>query len=111
MSRPQKCRRICSLPQTDGFEPIGDNKNTLDFVVLSIDEYEVIRLIDFEKLTQEQCAAQMFVSRTTITSIYDLARFKLADAIINSKKIIIAGGKYKICEHNVECCGNGCKHK
>jgi predicted DNA-binding protein (UPF0251 family) len=99
------------MPQTDGFEPIKENRTLFDQVVLNIDEYEVIRLIDFEKLTQEQCAIQMAVSRTTITSIYDFARYKIADALINGKKLIIDGGEFKLCEHNAECCGKGCKHK
>ncbi|MFA9377622.1 MAG: DUF134 domain-containing protein [Lachnotalea sp.] len=110
MPRPRKCRRICSMPQTDGFEPINGKQITYDEVILNLDEYEVIRLIDFEKLTQEQCAAQMIVSRTTVTSIYEAARFKMADAFINGKKLIIDGGKFRLCEHNKECCGKGCKN-
>jgi hypothetical protein len=80
-------------------------------VVLNIDEYEVVRLIDLEKLTQEQCAIQMVVSRTTITGIYETARFKIADALINGKKLVIEGGEFSLCEHNKECCGKGCRHK
>ncbi|SEW43641.1 Predicted DNA-binding protein, UPF0251 family [[Clostridium] fimetarium] len=95
------------MPQNVGFEPIGENKNMDDFVKLNVDEYEVIRLIDFEKLTQEQCATQMFVSRTTITSIYGLARYKMADALINGKKLMVSGGEFKLCEHNRECCRKG----
>ena len=82
MPRPRKCRRICSMPQTDGFEPIREKAALCDEVFLNIDEYEAIRLIDFEKFTQEQCAAQMVVSRTTITGIYEEARYKIADALI-----------------------------
>ena len=107
MPRPRKCRRICSMPQNIGFDPIGENKNINDFVKLNVDEYEVIRLIDFEKLTQEQCANQMVVSRTTITSIYGIARYKIADALINGKKLVIDGGEFKLCEHNKECCRKG----
>jgi len=110
MPRRRKCRRICSMPQAAGFEPIRENGTLYEEVVLNIDEYEVIRLIDFEKLTHEQCAVQMVVSRTTITSIYEGARFKIADALINGKKLIIVGGEFVLCEHNGECCGKGCKH-
>jgi len=107
MPRPQKSRRICSIPQNVGFKPIGENKDSQNFIKLNVDEYEVIRLIDFEKLTQEQCAVQMAVSRTTITSIYGLARYKIADALINGKKLVIGGGEIKLCEHNRECCRKG----
>jgi Predicted DNA-binding proteins len=99
------------MPLSYGFEPIRQNGAIHDDVLLNIDEYEVIRLVDFEKLTQEQCAVQMGVSRTTITGIYDGARFKIADALINDKKLVIDGGDFILCEHNRECCGKGCKHK
>lgn len=111
MPRPRKCRRICSMPITDGFKPLSENASLDGEVVLSIDEYEVIRLIDFEKLTQEQCSIQMVVSRTTITSIYDTARSNIADALINEKKLVIDGGEFIICELNKECCGKGCSYK
>jgi len=107
MPRPRKCRRICSMPNSIGFEPMGEAKNIDEFVKLNVDEYEVIRLIDLEKLTQEQCATHMVVSRTTITSIYGTARFKIADALINGKKLVIDGGKFELCEHTKECCRKG----
>ena len=110
MPRRRKCRRICSMPTTDGFEPIRERDTLYDEVVLNLDEYEVIRLLDLNKLTQEQCAVQMVVSRTTITSIYEGARFKIADALINGKKLVIDGGEIILCEHHGECCGKGCKH-
>lgn len=110
MPRPRKCRRICSMPRNDGFEPISNNLAISGEVVLNIDEYEVIRLIDLEKLTHEQCAVQMGVSRTTITGIYDAARYKIADALINGKRLVVEGGEFILCEHSKECCGKGCRH-
>ena len=111
MPRHRKNRRICSLPKTEGFQPISENKTLYEEVILNIDEHEVIRLIDLEKLTQEQCAVQMAVSRTTITNIYEGARFKIADALINTKKLVVDGGEFILCEHKEECCGKGCKYK
>lgn len=111
MPRPRKCRRICSMPSIGGFKPISENMGLNGEVLLNIDEYEVLRLIDFEKLTQEQCAVQMVVSRTTITNIYDSARFKIADALIHGKSLLIDGGEFILCEHNKRCCGKGCRHQ
>ena len=74
MPRPQKCRRICFTPQYDSFYP--ENSQTDDTITLTLDEYEVIRLVDLEKKTHEQCSAQMDVSRTTVTEIYESARYK-----------------------------------
>ena len=65
-------------------------------IVLSIDEYETIRLIDLEKMTQEQYTNLMGVSRTTVTAIYDSARRKLAQMIIEGKALHIAGGSYEL---------------
>lgn len=108
MPRPRKCRRICTVPEAEGFFPIGADLGPE--VILAVDEYEAIRLIDFEKFTQEQCAKQMNVSRTTITNIYENARYKLADALIHRKKLSISGGDVQICPFHKECCGQGC-HK
>ena len=110
MPRHRKCRRICSMPQHGGFYPMNERDITNDEVVLTVDEYETVRLIDYEKLTQEQCALQMAVSRTTITGIYESARYKIADALTHGKKLLIIGGEFTLCEHNGQCCGQGCKH-
>ena len=72
MARPSRCRRICSEPAYESFIPEGIPCQGQ--VILTLDEYEVIRLIDLEKLTHEQCARQMDISRTTVTEIYEAAR-------------------------------------
>jgi len=70
-----------------------------------VDEYETIRLIDLEELTQEQCAGQMNVARTTVQGIYNQARKKLAEALINGRRLKIEGGDYKICDGLQKHCG------
>lgn len=107
MPRPRRCRRVCAEPDYSEFLPggipCGEN------VLLTVDEYEVIRLIDLEKLTHEQCAKRMDISRTTVTEIYESAREKIADSIVNGKKMIIKGGNYRLCEGNAAVlCGNKC---
>jgi len=76
---------------------------------MTVDEYEVIRLIDYENCTQEECAEQINVARTTVQSIYDNARKKIADVIVNGKKLVIEGGEYKLCDRFSENCGKGCR--
>lgn len=79
-------------------------------VILSVDEYEVIRLIDLESMTQEQCANKMDIARTTVTGIYDGARKKIADALINQKRLVIAGGHFSLCDGKSRGCGGrGCR--
>ena len=69
MPRPPRCRRICGVPQVDTFCPNGC-ENT-EPILLTLDEYEVIRLVDLEQQTHEQCAAQMDISRSTVQEIYE----------------------------------------
>ena len=102
MARPKKCRRVCRTPVIRSFAP---DRSAGEQVVLTLDEMECIRLLDWEKLTQEQCASQMLVTRTTVTAIYDSARRKLADALVNGKLLQISGGEVHICEHSHDCCG------
>ncbi len=94
MPRPKRCRRICGYPDFWSFSPEG--ADAPETIVFTLDEYEAVRLIDYRKLTQEECAAQMGVSRATVTGICENARYKLADAMVNGKRIRITGGSYRI---------------
>ncbi|MEG2037920.1 MAG: DUF134 domain-containing protein [Ruthenibacterium sp.] len=109
MARPIKRRRICQLPQTAEFAPC--NRRQTACVALAVDEYETIRLIDALGFTQEECAAQMNVARTTVQAMYDLARKKLADAVVNGKRLVIRGGHYDLCGDAAHCCGKNCNRR
>jgi len=80
---------------------------------MSVDEYETIRLIDIEGFTQEMCAKQMNVARTTIQGIYEVARRKVADTLVNGKVLLIEGGEYLLCDQDHPTCSNerGCRHR
>ena len=109
MARPVKRRRICQLPRTDGFAPCSVQNPELTEITL--DEYEAIRLIDYLGLSQEECAAQMNVARTTVQAIYDAARRKLADMLVNGKRLNISGGHYDLCPFGESCCGKNCARR
>ena len=94
MPRPKRCRRICGYPDYWSFIP--EDAEHDDTVVLTLDEFETIRLIDYRRMTQEECAETMGVSRATVAGIYEKARYKIADAMVNGKRIRIAGGSYMI---------------
>lgn len=106
MARPCKKRRVCMNPTYNEFEPIG--VKTDNIVSLTVDEFECLRLLDYERITQEECAIKMMVARTTVTLIYQEARYKLMDALINGKKIIISGGNYHLCSEHHNCRGYNC---
>lgn len=97
MPRPPRCRRICQAPQYETFSPEGCPEES-EAIKLTLDEYEVIRLVDLEKKTHEQCAAQMDISRTTVTEIYESAREKIARCIVYGQRLVISGGNYRLCE-------------
>ena len=91
MPRPFKCRRIEQLPVYRSFSP--DDITAAESVQMTVDEYETLRLLDDEGLTQEACAARMNIARTTVTAIYDSARRKVADALVRGKRLLITGGR------------------
>ena len=111
MPRPPRCRRICQAPQYESFSPEECPRES-EAVTLTLDEYEVIRLVDLEKKTHEQCAAQMDISRTTVTEIYETAREKIARCIVLGQRLVIAGGNYRLCEGREHTrCGKCCCRK
>ncbi|MEG0756681.1 MAG: DUF134 domain-containing protein, partial [Oscillospiraceae bacterium] len=61
MSRPCKRRRICALPCCESFGPTDGGKTARQKIVMTLDEFESVRLIDLEGMTQEQCALRMNV--------------------------------------------------
>lgn len=107
MGRPRINRRICGLPENNSFGPLDKEIFPDDILELGLDEFEAIRLIDLVECTQDEVAAQMGVSRTTLQACYEKARRKLADALVNGKHLVIQGGTYVVCPHSRECCNKG----
>lgn len=101
------------MPENRRFGPIGLLRMEESSVVnMTVDEYETIRLIDLEGFTQEECANQMNVARTTVQGIYERARRKLAESLVNGKMLRIEGGEYEICDGTGPCCGgSGCRRR
>lgn len=93
MSRPKQCRKIGIPPMMKGFKPFGIPCSKLGQVVLQYDEYEAIRLLDYEGLNQVDAAEKMNVSRPTLTRIYEKARKTIAQALVEGKTIVIEGGE------------------
>ena len=96
MVRPNRCRRVNLEPNITYFKPRGIPLVELAEVILHVDEFEAVRLKDFERLEQEECAKKMNISQPTFHRLVFSARKKIADAIVNGKAIKIEGGNYKI---------------
>ena len=58
MPRPRKCRKVCHMPKVCNFVPVGQDENQAT-VVLTVDEFEAIRLIDEQGFSQEECSSYM----------------------------------------------------
>lgn len=95
MARPSKSKRVCRLPIHQEFRTCramtGDNQ-----LILSVEEYETIRLIDYLGMTQQECADQMQVGRVTVQMLYTAARKKLARFLVEGTALSIQGGNYEL---------------
>ncbi len=89
MPRPMKWKKVCCLPESSKFGPLDLKVDDENNVRMTVDEYEAIRLIDLEGFTQEECAKQMDVARTTVQGIYAEARKKIAESLVNGKVLLI----------------------
>ncbi|MFO8001428.1 MAG: DUF134 domain-containing protein [Marinilabilia sp.] len=108
MPNQRRHRKVESPPSMEGFKPFGIKMKHLEKVVLYFEEYEAIRLIDYENMNQEAAAARMNVSRPTFTRVYKHARKTIAQALVEGKAILIEGGTY-ISENYWVRCNNCCK--
>ncbi|MDN5351832.1 MAG: uncharacterized protein PWQ12_751 [Clostridiales bacterium] len=116
IARPRKWKRVCGMPHITSFiaeNRISDEEQQLFerpslLTRLTVEEYEVVRLIDRENLTQEECALQMEVSRPTVQILYNEARKKIAAFLTEGGRLEIEGGSYKLCSDDcdVKRCGN-----
>ena len=96
MPRPKHPRHIASEPLVREFQPEkGSGKGA---VSLSLDEYEAIRLIDYQGMDQSQAAEVMKVSRQTVGRILKAGRYKQACALVEGKGLRLGGGCYKVRE-------------
>ena len=92
MPRPKCCRQVGDMPYKTCFRPEGATPCSFEVVLLTLDEYEAIRLADLEGLYHEQAASRMNVSRQTFGRIIEAARRKVADVLVNGKVLKIEGG-------------------
>lgn len=95
MPRPRICRRVRFRPRINYFKPAGKRIVDLEEVILTIEEYESVRLVDLEEIEQIKAGKQMKISQPTFSRILKSARKKISEAIVKGKAIKIQGGDYK----------------
>ncbi len=90
MARPKIPRQICGSPAQSCFKPNGIPMAELDRVYLQADEFEAIRLVDYQGMQQQQAAVKMGVSRQTLANLVKAARKKVADSLLNGKALMMS---------------------
>ena len=96
MVRPRIRRLVREMPKVFYYKPFGIPLRELSVQVLSISEYESLKLKDYEKYSQIEASVMMKVSQPTFNRLYLEARKKLAKAIVEGLAIKIEGGNYKM---------------
>ena len=95
MPRPNKPKCVQKLPICQTYYPAG-KENSCHEIVLSVEEYETLRLLDYQGMTQAQCARQMGIARATVQSLYTEARKKTARFLVEGAGLCIRGGNFCI---------------
>jgi len=89
MVRPCIRRRVRGRPNSSYFKPAGIRMIELEETILTLPEFEAIRLVDLNEVPQEEAGRDMQISQSTLSRILKSGRKKIADAIVNGKAIKI----------------------
>ena len=100
MPRPPKCRFIEALPNIQYFKPHRVPMRLLEEIILPVEGFEALRLVEIEGLDQDQASARMKISRQTFGRILSAARKTLAKAVVQGMALRIEGGHYEVNENN-----------
>ena len=107
MPRKKRNRRIQVPPVIKGMSVYGIRGRKSNEVILHLEEYEAIRLLDYQNLTQEEAAVYMDVSRPTLTRIYEEARRKVATSFVEGRDLLFRGGDVYFDKNWYKC--NNCQ--
>jgi predicted DNA-binding protein (UPF0251 family) len=92
MPRPVQSRKISRFPGKNLYKPAGIPGCELQIISLGLDEFEALRLADYQQMYQEEAAEKMGVSRQTFGRIVTTARKKVAQALTEGMGLKIEGG-------------------
>jgi len=103
MARTEKSRKVCNPPRMVGFRPFGQEIREQEPVVIHFDEYESLKLVGYDLLSQEDAAVRMNISRPTLTRIYNNALHKMIRAFVEGRAIFIRGGNIEFDREWYKC--------
>ncbi|MCX6163270.1 MAG: DUF134 domain-containing protein [Ignavibacteriae bacterium] len=107
MARPIKPRKLLLPHKEISFIPEKEDDTHKEIVTLLSEEYEVIKLVDYENMNHLQAAKVLKVSRPTLTRIYQRARKKIAESLVELKILKLGGGNSYLVENWYTC--NDCE--
>jgi len=105
MPRPPRSRRVQGPPRCISYKPAGIPRRELEHICLRVDEFEALRLSDYEGMDQRDAAREMHISPATFSRLIASARFTLSRAIIEGKALQIEGGNVDYA-HTLHRCGD-----
>lgn len=103
MPRRRRLRKIVAPPGFQGYKPYGNSTENADIVELLYEEYEAIKLADYDLMNHEEAALLMGISRATFARIYETARRKIAKALVETREIKTSYGNAWMDENWYEC--------
>ena len=108
MPRPKSNRIVHEPPLFTEFKPVGVPGTELEQVLLSLDEYEAVRLADYVGMSHEEAADEMEISRSTFSRLIEQARKKMASFLFQGKLLTIIGGNVHFRFNIIRCkdCGH-----
>ena len=87
MPRRRMLRKVVTPPSFEGYKPYGEGVNKNGSIDLLYEEYEALKLADYDYMNHEEAAKLMGISRPTFARIYETARRKVAKALVETKTI------------------------
>ena len=109
MPRKKRHRLVTKEPPVSVYKPAGIPAMELDEILITIDEFEALRLADFEGLSQRDASAAMEISQPTFNRVLSSARHKVASGLVQGYVLRIEGGRYRLADGTgiLECldCG------
>lgn len=89
MPRRMKRRNCRTIEGERCFKPTGIPRMELKTVHLNMDEFEAIRLCDYDGLSQIEAGESLGVSRGTVQRLLISARKKLVDILLHNKELVL----------------------
>ena len=87
MPRRKRMRRVVAPPGFRGYKPYGNRSERKEHVDLLYEEYESIKLADYDLMNHQEASQLMGVSRATFARVYESARRKIARALVETREI------------------------